>query len=377
MKTVLEQLGCHVDVSSPPRVRPRLGGYDELLLALKSRLIRQPWVMREVETKTNATLGAFIAREVRPIRVYTIRRTPRRGVAATYGSFVVGSDQVWRPLYTDVEACMLNFVPATSQVTRISYAGSFGLDDDREYSAELAESTKELAARFDALSAREQDGCTMAREIWGRDDVQRHVDPTLLLLPGDYSVLVESDKDQDIEPRIGAAINYTLDPGQATTDLLRRVADHAGAELVDLLPPAPCSPGEYREHPESFVKPSIGYWLASIRGAKIVLTDSFHGCVFSILFNVPFVAISNEARGASRFRSLLSMFGLENRMLTPEAPVDAERLQDLVSREIDWPGINLEIARQRERALAYLRSHLSPQTEQDALSVVKVSAGDC
>ena len=67
--------------------------------------------------------------------------------------------------------------------------------------------------------------------------------------------------------------------------------------------------------------------------AEFVITDSFHGCVFSILFNIPFIAIGNEGRGLSRFQSLLKMFGLENRLVTDVSSVN---IDNFVGKEIEW-----------------------------------------
>lgn len=64
------------------------------------------------------------------------------------------------------------------------------------------------------------------------------------------------------------------------------------------------------------IQPSVEQWLRGFYDAEFVVTDSFHACVFSILFNKPFIAIENEDRGTSRFTSLLSMFGLKDRLIT-------------------------------------------------------------
>lgn len=66
---------------------------------------------------------------------------------------------------------------------------------------------------------------------------------------------------------------------------------------------------------ERRVLPSVENWLASFRDADFVVTDSFHACVFSILFNKPFVVIANKERGLSRFTSLLSQFNLQSHLL--------------------------------------------------------------
>ena len=67
---------------------------------------------------------------------------------------------------------------------------------------------------------------------------------------------------------------------------------------------------------KSLKYPSIQEWLASFAQADFVVTDSFHGTVFSIIFNKPFVVLPNKGRGVARFESLLKVVGLENRIFS-------------------------------------------------------------
>ena len=77
------------------------------------------------------------------------------------------------------------------------------------------------------------------------------------------------------------------------------------------------NPYEYDEsHPlQERIKPSVEKWLRGFYDAKFVITDSFHACVFSIIFHKQFVVVGNKERGMSRFESLLEMFGLEDRLV--------------------------------------------------------------
>ena len=63
------------------------------------------------------------------------------------------------------------------------------------------------------------------------------------------------------------------------------------------------------------IQPPVEEWLRGFYDAEFVVTDSFHACVFSILFNKPFIVIGNEGRGIARFESLLKTFGLEERLV--------------------------------------------------------------
>jgi hypothetical protein len=82
--------------------------------------------------------------------------------------------------------------------------------------------------------------------------------------------------------------------------------------------------------------PGVEEWLEGFRDAKFVVTDSFHGCVFAIIFNIPFIALDNPLRGTSRIRSLLQTFGLQDRLITTLDGFDTK----LVSDAIDWNHVN-------------------------------------
>ena len=80
---------------------------------------------------------------------------------------------------------------------------------------------------------------------------------------------------------------------------------------------------------EDRIQPPIEQWLAGFRDAKLIITDSFHACVFSIIFHKPFIVIGNRARGYSRFESLLMRMGLENRLLENTDQFDKSMLKPL------------------------------------------------
>ena len=80
-----------------------------------------------------------------------------------------------------------------------------------------------------------------------------------------------------------------------------------------------------------------------------MFTDSFHGTVFSILFNKDFIVIGNKERGNSRFDSLLSLFGLQERYTS-----NPQTIQYLLSEKIDWNRVNQKLKSERERSLAWL-----------------------
>ena len=83
----------------------------------------------------------------------------------------------------------------------------------------------------------------------------------------------------------------------------------------------------------------------------MVITDLFHGTVFSIVFNKPFWVIENSDRGCARFESLLRLFKLEDRMIAPGQEVDW-------TQEIDWDSVNAIREREKQKSIALLQGAL-------------------
>lgn len=88
----------------------------------------------------------------------------------------------------------------------------------------------------------------------------------------------------------------------------------------------------------------------------MIVTDSFHGTVFSILFNKPFVVLGNELRGQARFVSLLKIFGLEDRLVSIHEP---SRIKDVISEPVDWERVNRIRQQWREKSMNFLNRSLS------------------
>ncbi|MEW8459533.1 MAG: polysaccharide pyruvyl transferase family protein, partial [Candidatus Thiodiazotropha endolucinida] len=103
------------------------------------------------------------------------------------------------------------------------------------------------------------------------------------------------------------------------------------------------------------VFPPVTQWIRGYMDTDFVITDSFHGTVFSIIFNRPFIAIGNEERGLTRFVSLLKMFDLENRLLHSTDQITAE----LINENIDWDRVNSILSQKRQEALVFLTVSLS------------------
>lgn len=268
---------------------------------------------------------------------------------------VVGSDQVWRKLYTlgngGLPLYFLKHAPADVRARSISYAASFGTEE-WEGSPEQTEECTALLRDFRAVSVREHSGVDLCRQALGRTDAVQMPDPTLLAAEEDYARLIEADvREVGTLPLRPYLVDYILDSSRGKRAIIA-AALAAGMEETRAL-----AYTRYGRADGALQPYSVGEWLHAIRGAKLMVTDSFHGCVFSIIFNTPFICIPNGKRGISRFESLLRTFGLEDRLLPADsAPAEITRL---ASAPIDWEKVNAHRAAERERGLRFLRENLS------------------
>lgn len=226
-----------------------------------------------------------------------------------FDAIAVGSDQIWRPKYyrlhyKNIEDAFL-FFAKNWNVKRISYAASFGTDA-WEYNEAETKKCAELLQKFDAVSVREKSGVGLCENYLGRKDVQWVLDPTMLLNREDYERLIP----QNVKAP-GNLMCYVLDANDEINNLIAKIANENDLKVFQ----AASDVDNVTLPIERRVQPPVESWLAGFRDAKLVITDSFHACVFSILFHKPFVVLGNKNRGYSRFESLLKRFGLENRLI--------------------------------------------------------------
>nr|WP_290701607.1 polysaccharide pyruvyl transferase family protein [Halomonas sp. UBA3074] len=249
-----------------------------------------------------------------------------------FDALVVGSDQVWRPRYSPkLSNFFLDFCDKLNlKAKRIAYAASFGVDD-KEFSAEEVALCRPLVQKFDAISVREISGIDLLKDYFNVSS-DLVFDPTLLLDYKDYEHVIENDA-TCIESSKGV-MAYVLDMNAKKQALISKVSKITG-EKASYLMNKPSTKLE-KNSIQSHVHPSVGDWLNNFRLAKFVVTDSFHGCVFSIIFNKPFLVIGNKSRGLARFTSLLKTFELEDRLVESTDDLD----NSVVVKPIDWKRVN-------------------------------------
>lgn len=259
-----------------------------------------------------------------------------------YDAIIVGSDQVWRPDYVpNIENYFLDFV-RDEKIIKVAYAASFG-NCCPNYTYIERKICGELLGRFDAVSVREESGIDVIDKF--RWNVARKpivvLDPTMLLDRQHYKSLVTS---KCVDEKY--ILSYVLDASENANMLTKQLCRELNLKEYRIIDSS-------KKGKPGYTCPSIETWLEGFMNAEHVITDSFHGAVFSILFNKPFVVCVNKDRGADRFYTLLRHFDLENRIWNENKDILLCSLAP-----IDWDRVNRILCDMRNNSIAYIDSLL-------------------
>lgn len=242
-----------------------------------------------------------------------------------YEAYIVGSDQVWRKSMTKaygLNTYFFDFIKDDSSI-KIAYGVSLGSEQNELLATEI-QKLGQFYKKFSAVSVRENSALKMFQSYnWTSPQAIQVLDPTLLLSIEDYIKLINNGKTYHSP---GEIFCYILDKNKEKEKIIHDTTNQLKLKpfFIDL------------ERGDT----SIEQWLRSFQDAKHVITDSFHGLVFSIIFNKPFTLIRNEKRGNARFDSILQTFNIP------------------LNGQIDWGNINTKIIQEREKAMKFITQAL-------------------
>jgi hypothetical protein len=263
-----------------------------------------------------------------------------RALSKQFDAVVCGSDQIWAPNVFD-DAYMLSFVQPP--VRKIAYAPSIGLAD---IPVALRDEYRKWIGRFDSVSVREAEGVRLLRKYCGIE-AQLVLDPTLLLTAEHWKALCAREK----KPAGGYVFSYLLGDKAWHRTWVREFAKRQGKPLV-LLSGRPedrtnADVFNSRMGPEKFLK--------CLTEADCVLTDSFHGMAFSVLFEKPFYVFDRFAEGEalcqnSRIANLSDLLGLESWRIRDQSMPEPF--------EPNYAVIRARLEESRAASIAYLKRAL-------------------
>lgn len=284
-------------------------------------------------------LMPFVDKNIVPkTKPYYSTSSMKKSIEGKYDAIIVGSDQVWRPKYVpNIYDFFLEFINDKS-IKKIAYAASFGTSTP-EYTDEQKTKCGELISKFNAISVREKSGLSVIDSFgWKTNCIPQLVlDPTFLLEKEEYLKHFQLNSSNNI-------FCYILDKNEKVNEIIKQAEKTLHSSSFEIMKDSMS---------KSFRQPSIETWLSSIYNSKFVLTDSFHGMVFCIIFNKPFAVYVNHNRGADRFISLLSQLNIESRIIS-----DVKSLDAVIDENISWEKVNKKIQVMRLKSLRYLSESL-------------------
>ena len=291
----------------------------------------------------------FVNTQLPMYRKERIRLRELSEISNEFYAFICGSDQVWSTrLQNDHcdKGMFLRFVP--EGVKKIGYAPSMGatISVSEETATEICESLSD----FDAVSVREKTGQNLLQEILGRK-VPLVLDPTLLLDRKEWENIAEVPR--GLPERY--LVVYRFGSMAYTIETINEIVEKTGFPVIEL-------PSSRIAMEDGFPKRfdiDPGAFIGLIRNATLVLTDSFHATVFSILNATPFISFYRQDPSLpfnmnSRLDDLLSMTGLNERLCPIGEKVNYDNLFD-----VDFTDAHKAIDERRDSSLSYLSAALN------------------
>lgn len=348
LMTVLKQMGHDVELinrrANKPAIKQRIIYSFKTIIKILLRIPHGALIMNhERDLKIQGcNMISFVEKYITPkTRPFYTSKQMKKKCEGKYDVVVVGSDQVWRPIYvSQIEDFFFEFI-TDPHVKKIAYAASFGTATP-EYTDVEIQRCKKLIADFAAVSVREKSGLEAIKNFGWKTQIPPQVvlDPTFLLPKESYEDIVSNKKSSVPKKRICC---YVLDDSSIVDDIIKKIEFSLNLPSFNIVD----------DKKDNSPKPSIEDWLDNIKNSSFVMTDSFHGMVFSIIFNTPFAVFINRSRGADRFDSLLSQLGIEDRTCA-----NVEDVEHVMSTPINWVKVNQKLSSLIEDSKRFLENSI-------------------
>lgn len=338
LKNVLNSMGHETVFINRRRNHPKTLKYKLYHLLVKTGLVEDK--LKKNNKRLSKYTEVFIDNYLSPLtREYYSSSEIKECLKLGLECIIVGSDQVWRYRYAK-DAIFDYFLEFADNVKKISYAASFGVDEC-EYPVEIRERIGCLLSKFDYISVRESSGKDIIEKDFHVKENRTNVvvDPTLLLPSEHYSAIVAPclSKDKYI-------FAYILDDDSINNSEILNIQNKFDLCRLDFKAQSGSTENQ------KVIEP-VEKWLSGIANSDFVITDSFHGTVFSIIFNKQFIVVANPDRGITRLVNLLQMFNLQERLLLS---TDCD-YYDILDKPINWGVVNEVLSKVRTKSLNYLR----------------------
>ena len=344
LQTVLERMGHDVKVIDYDYLYPRPTYWKlvkrqiKTILGMRTLSVNYEKNLNRPEQIKRKYTQAFINKYIHRLVIKNIDIELSENM---FDCIVVGSDQVWRPEYNRNICNMFLDFAKTWKIKRIAYAASFGTEK-WNVSVEESIKCKELLHLFDMISVREKSAVKLCQHLFDLK-VHQTLDPTLLLSKEDYIAML---KKNNVSKSNGNMFVYLLDDTEDKREMVNHIAAKKNLVAFEI------NLRQSKQATNSLIpQPPVEKWIRGFLDAECVVTDSFHACVFSVIFNKPFVVCVNEHRGATRFYSLFDQLALEKNSIR----------ENYMSFNSNSPETGIKLELLRKQSLSLLESCLEEQ----------------
>ena len=346
VQKVLESVGCEVETIknfTSQRITSKSDPKRIIKYALASIYEKVPFVDIKFLNRIlrNVNFNKFTKNYIKQTKYIITKDYIPTNICNMYDYFICGSDQIWNPEFKINSE--IDFLTFANKGQRIAYAPSFGVSKLPEY---CIDSYKKWINEIDCLSVREQVGADIIKELTGRNAIVL-VDPTLMLSKDEWLSIAKKPK---IKLNKKYILTYFLGKkDNITENRINKIAKKYDLEVINLLDIS--HKFIYSADPSEFL------WL--INNSELVCTDSFHGSVFSLIFQKAFMVFErkdNFLSMNSRLDTLLAKFDMESR-----------RESNIINEDevfnIDFSKVNRIINNEKDKTFKYIKEALNIKDE--------------
>lgn len=300
LQEVLLNMGCEVSTLVGC---PKINFIKKILKKYLERRDGKIKIKDVNEIKREKIFFKFTQKNIKTEFFYNSKKLLPARLNDDFDYFIVGSDQVWNPKFWNKEGSDKNnfLMSFALPEKRISYAASFGIS---KLPKEWKDIFKKELIQYKKISVREITGKEIIKELYEKE-VLVVLDPTMLLSKKEWEKIEEKPSF-----KINKKYIFSFFLGKKSSELesyLKDISNDRNLEIIELMD---------KNNTKTYIS-NPGNFLYLLNQAELIITDSFHATVFSIIFHKPFIALKREQKGmadmSDRITTLLKKFKLEER----------------------------------------------------------------
>lgn len=277
-------------------------------------------------------------------------------------TFILGSDQMWNPFLMARWSGVSDLSYVKSEKKKIAYATSFGLDTWNGNEIQTLE-MKNTLSRFDFVSTRELSGTTICDKVFDTK-AEMCIDPVFLLKEDEYRDLANNSSiDCDGDYLFAYILKRSEDPAiqlseetAETLKALQSIRKTLNINIKAIIGKKTANIENLLDGIEIIEDACVEDWLKLISNSRYIVTNSFHGVCFSLLFNKQFMAAASSMWGGNRILSVLELFNLSERVKNDIFKISGEEFANKIDYTQVKNSMDAEIARCRNWLLQSIRN---------------------